>query len=296
MDSSARTRRACAAANLAHLAVAERLRAALEGAQIRFAFLKGMAFLDTLYRDPASRALGDVDLLAPESAKPVIRQVLGRAGFSPCAAPATHPASWDSHYNWKFLSPERTLVEVHFTLAPIGLFAIDHDALLARAVIRREARRIIPMLSAEDTLLSLAVHEAKHGYAVGAQGREDARRVIAQWCPDWDITIDRARQWGVAAALWVTLRSADCGAGDVPARVLDRLEPTLRHRAAITAAIRLPAGYPRLPAARRQWAQAATMLVIADRWRNRALFVRTYAARRMRDALALGRARVAIFH
>jgi hypothetical protein len=285
-------RRAVAGANLVHLRVAGRVAMAMAAAGVPCALLKGAAFLDTLYPDLSSRRLSDVDVLVPASARGQLEEVLGGRGFRPCPAPPTHPKSWATRYNSKFESDEGTLVEVHTRLAPAGLFAVDYPALFERLQRIDTGQRVVVTLSPEDTVIALAIHEAKHGYGVPAHCREDLRRVIDRWQPDWRAVIDRATSFAARTAVYVTLGAVRAEGVEVPARVLEELRPHRLHQRALEGVLRQPEGRPRLPVAQ-ALPQAATMLVAADSWTRRVAFVGQYLGRRLPDLLDRTRARLA---
>jgi hypothetical protein len=269
-----------AGANLLHLHVAAAFRDALANAGVQCLYLKGIAYLDTLY-ELHERELSDVDVLVPKRAQTTAFRVASELGWVAIAAPRSHRRGWLERYNQPFRTPNGPLVEVHVGLAPAGLFSIDMDAMFARAVTRPGRLGATPMLSAEDTLLALAVHEAKHGLEVPVKNRQDIARVIAAWSPDWDVVTKRARAWRAETATYMALaRARHEQDAHVPDAVLAALAPRQTRRAVLQ------------HVAAREWRRMGALLA-ADR---PAPALAHYFDRRVRDVLMAGHSMQPVLH
>jgi hypothetical protein len=276
------------ASNLRHLQVLELAAGAFKQARIPFLCLKGAAYLDTLFPDLSEREMCDVDVLVSANHRPQARRALEDFGFWYTPPPPTHEGGWDGHYSWHFRSPDHVLLELHAGFCQFGRYSIDYPGVWERSVTYPVEGRAVTTLSPEDSLLYAAVHEAKHSFALHASAREDVRRIIETWRPDWKQVVERAREWGAASSVYVTLLASRKYGASVPAWVLTKLRPGAARRAALHALVRLegdcngrwPASWPVV--------QAATALAFSDRNRQNLLMLSHYANRRTRDLWNLG--------
>ena len=121
--------------------------------------------------------------------------------------PDGRPITARHDYCQALRAPQGTVVEIHRWLCPRGLFTIDHQGLFARAVEHRP--------TAEDTLLTLVVHAAKHGFRLPLRAVVDTRRVVERLRPDGKLVASRALAWGAARATLAWLER--CGVADLVA-------------------------------------------------------------------------------
>lgn len=272
------------ASNLRALHALDQLRDALTCAGVPVLYLKGAAFLDTLYPDLGTRRMCDVDFLIPPAHRERARDILVSLGYRFQPAPAARRHSWRHHYNWQFhlSAADDMLFEAHVELCQPGRYPIDHDGLFARAVTYRVGEREIPTLCPEDSLLYAAIHEAKHWFHIDPERREDIRRMIDAWPPDWDQVVSRARAWHITTAVFITATAARIAGAGIPARVLDALRPSWMRRVVLDALVDRAAGSARL-APDRRLAQLAMTLATADRLRDVTGFLALYADKRARD-------------
>jgi hypothetical protein len=280
----ARQTRSRVASALLHSYVAEQVRLALQAGGVPCAYLKGVAFLDTLYAHPAERPLADVDVLVPRAARHRVVALLTAARLEAVPPPRHRRAGWDGHYNWQFRAASGPKVEIHFGFAPHHLFSIDYEEIWSRVVERRANARVIPTLDPEDTLLALSIHDAKHAYEVPDHNREDTRRVINHWQPDWEILVTRARRWGATCAAYITLLAVQQDKLPIPEHVLAALRPSRTRLALLETLLQLPKGAPRR-ANPSPWARTAIVGAVVDRWSQAGGFASYYAYRRGLDAL-----------
>jgi hypothetical protein len=104
-----------------------------------------------------------------------------------------------------------TLLELHWDLAPRGLFAIDLDLWRARAEVFQVIGQPALRFSSEDMLLHLALHMRKHRY-VGLRWLCDVAQLVrrhagAAACRplDWEYIIGAARAAGLTVLLYTSL-------------------------------------------------------------------------------------------
>jgi hypothetical protein len=170
--------------------------------------LKGAWLALRLYRDPGARSMADLDVLVPAADFWRACRVMRDAGFV-----VPDPVPLDRlpgriFYDHHFVHPRMpcSWVEVHRYLAYRAFAAPDHGAMLARAEVSVEHGAPLRMLTAEDTLVHLAIHQAKHGYRVRLRDTAD----VAALSPlvSWDDVVSRAVEAGAAACAWVALESA----------------------------------------------------------------------------------------
>lgn len=272
-----------AAANLRYLQIADDVVGHLRRAGVPALYLKGSAYLDTLYQLD-ERPMSDVDILIRAADRAACSRLLEASGYRALPPPPGRAHSWPHHYNWPFVpaaSPD-VLIEVHVELCQPGRYRIDYGGLWRRARELAVRDRTVAMLGAEDSLLHASVHELKHSFDIDPARREDIARMIAAWPVDWQIVTDRAREWGIATGLYVTLYASACAEIDVPTPVLDRLRPSRATRRLLGALIDLDRGVLRLRPLNRA-TQGLAMAATADRPGDFLRFAALYARKRWRD-------------
>jgi len=140
--------------------------AEMAAAGIPYAVLKGTYLYERLYRDVFPREYGDIDLLVPsgrvEDAVPALRRA-GYAGARRCFCRAAMPR-WHFHVTLISGKPGGLPLELHRSLVDrANLYRVPDAALFTR-LHTFQARGIgFTVLSAEDQLIYLCLHAAKHG-------------------------------------------------------------------------------------------------------------------------------------
>src|SRR5688572_12406115 len=188
-----------AGANLYRLERLEEVRAALQARGIPLLYLKGAAFLDTLYPELDSREMSDVDALVRGEDFARAREIIESLGYRRQAG----GPEVEQFYSWAYVQPGITL-EIHRAFCHEAQYDVDYAGVWKRAVVHRAPSRTIPTLCPEDTLLQLALHEAKHAFFVDERSGEDVRRAIREWRPDWRTVVDRAREWSMSLVLYIS--------------------------------------------------------------------------------------------
>jgi hypothetical protein len=211
---------------------------ALRAAGVEAMALKGVALADMLYDDVLVRPSTDLDILVrPEelvTALDVLCSVLG-ARTPPAEVVAFQRRhSYDVGCALPPAAGQTTLLEVHWQLAPSGLFALDLAAWRRRAQPFDLHGAAVLRLAAEEQLLHLALHMRKHRY-VGLRWLADCATLVGRFGDklDWDYVAASARQAGLRTLVYTTLTLAVQLLGAAcPDGVLQRLAPSsLRRRA-----------------------------------------------------------------
>jgi hypothetical protein len=174
---------------------------------------KGVVLSEVYYGDMALRQTGDMDLFVGKHDVARIKGAVRDLGYT-LRVPIPADAEEDyiaSGYECSFDSPAgRSLLEVQWALQP-RFFAVDFDMdkLFERAVNVSIAGRSVKTPSAEDLLLVLSVHAAKHVW-----GRLiwlcDIAQILKRENLNWDWVLDRARELGIERILRITLLLANC--------------------------------------------------------------------------------------
>ena len=169
---------------------------------------KGIVLSEVYYGDMALRQSGDMDLFVRRHDVARIQSAIRQLGYI-LRVPVPEDAAEDyiaSGYECTFDSPAgRNLLELQWALEP-RFYAVDFDmgGLFKRAVNVTVAGRRVKTPSAEDLLLVLSVHAAKHVW-----GRLIWLCNIAQILKlgnlNWDWVQAHARKFGIERILHVTL-------------------------------------------------------------------------------------------
>ncbi len=169
---------------------------------------KGIVLSEVYYGDMALRRAGDMDLFVRGQDVGRVKSAVRELGYT-VRVPIPEDAEDDyiaSGYECTFDSPAgKNLVELQWALQP-RFYAVDFDmdGLFERAVNVEVAGRRVKTPCAEDLLLVLAVHAAKHVW-----GRLiwlcDIAQILQLGKLNWDLVQARARRLGIERILHVTL-------------------------------------------------------------------------------------------
>jgi len=173
---------------------------------------KGIVMAEVYYGDMALRRSGDMDLFVRGRDVGRIKHAVRDLGYRQ-RVPVPEDAEEEyiaSGYECTFDSPAgKNLLELQWALQP-RFYAVDFDmeGLFERAVKVSVAGRAVKTPSAEDLLLVLSVHAAKHVW-----GRLiwlcDIAQILKRENLNWDWVQARARQFGIERILHVTLLLAN---------------------------------------------------------------------------------------
>ncbi len=274
------------ATNLMFLQGAEEIRATLESIGIPVLFLKGSAFLDTLYKDLGERPMCDVDILIPQDKRHEVDAALRDARFEMRVA-ADRPATRARLYNWAYIRGGNSplCVEAHVRFGHEEPYTIDYDGIWKRAVTYQTQDRRIPTLSPEDSLLYTSLHEAKHSFIWDERPSEDLRRILTEWSPSWDAVLARAKQWGMRNALYISLLRATNHGVEIPSDVLRQLAPSGARAWLVHRLIDPRTGDARYRRETKRL-QLAMLVACTDSMAGPMRFVSHWSLRRVQDVLA----------
>jgi hypothetical protein len=173
---------------------------------------KGVALAEMAYGDIALRHAGDIDLLIRPHDFPRIRDAVRELGYTPhlSLSPAEERAYLKSGYECAFDGAAGpNLLELQWAIQP-SFYAVDFDmqALFQRAVTVTVAGHPMKTPSADDLLLVLSAHAAKHVW-----GRLvwlcDIARIMGLPTLDWTWIASQAKALGIVRILCVTMLLAN---------------------------------------------------------------------------------------
>jgi hypothetical protein len=211
--------------------------AALGESGITVALLKGGALGSVVYRDPAFRTMGDVDLLAREDDLVAASRVLRRLGYT--ADDSWRSEAWyeaHHHHLAPLIAPDGSLiVELHRSIVEAGEGRVPVDELWERASLERIGGVPFRVLAPSDLLLHLCLHLARDNMFVGGKLRDlrDMAETIRHYgeAIEWDEVMTRAKEWQVAGYVyWALWLARDMAGAAVPAGVLEGLADARRGR------------------------------------------------------------------
>jgi hypothetical protein len=212
----------------------------LRSAGIEPLLLKGYALAELAYPDPVTRPSHDLDVLVRSDEVELACQALAQIG---CTLPnqATVDVQLANAYDLPVVLPPMaglaTVLELHWDLAPRGLFSVDLDLWRARAEVFDLAGQPARRFSPEDMLLHLALHMRKHRY-VGLRWLCDVAELLRRFdgsaAPrplDWEYVVGAARAAGLTVLLYTGLMLAQrLLDAPVASDLLARLEPAAWRR------------------------------------------------------------------
>ncbi|NLI79623.1 MAG: nucleotidyltransferase family protein [Candidatus Riflebacteria bacterium] len=189
--------------------------------------LKGVAFGETMYGDPAYKKMNDMDLLIRATDIAAVKEVLDGMGMVPLAlldGGEEDPDPRKTHHLPAYVSPDLQFVlGIHWGLAsPKAGYRLDHDGIWARRRPLRVAGQEVACLGPLDTLHHLGVHF--HYYKTGLKELGDLANVVrAAGTFDWEGFGRLVEEAGTATAVFRPVRLAQALYGiAVPAALLDR--------------------------------------------------------------------------
>jgi hypothetical protein len=173
---------------------------------------KGVVLSESYYGDIAMRRAGDIDLFVRKNDVGRIKDAVRELGYIPRhTIPKNAEKDYkESGYECSFDSAaSRNLLEIQWALQP-RFYAVDYDMdeLFVRAVKRTVGGRCVKTLAAEDLLLVLAVHAAKHvwGKLIWLC---DIAQILQRGELDWDLVQSRVQDLGVERILHITMQLAN---------------------------------------------------------------------------------------
>ena len=161
---------------------------------------KGPVLAQLLYGNVTLRQFSDLDLLIQSSDLPRIKSALAELGFEPGVqlAPREEREYVESGYEYAFdCAHGRNLVEVQWRILP-RFYCVDFDVngFFERAITFSLGGTTLRTLCAEDLLIVLCVHAAKHAWQQLSWLCDIAELAKSQDI-DWDVIQDHAKRLGV---------------------------------------------------------------------------------------------------
>jgi len=208
--------------------------------------LKGLWLCDRIYQMPAMRPGGDIDILVRREQVDSCLRLLEQQGIGQFWPNLLQDEYFTRHHlHQQRSTPDLSIwFEIHWALDhPYTLLTVNYAGIFERATPALLRGAPVREMSLPDLLLSLSIHLVKHAvYLPGLVGRADLPRIILadgmlmyyldiamvlrQYRDriDWDLTIQRAREWGAVDILASTLMASGRLLGaPVPENVMARL-------------------------------------------------------------------------
>lgn len=218
--------------------VLDRVARLLAAAGVPALLVKGAGLALTIYPDPASRPMSDVDLLVRPADALRACAALARGGLEPREV-ERRPVSNAVHGEKLFLARSgalETLIEVHTSLDKVVPRPLDPAAILARAApLPRLPGLFVP--APEDHALLVALHAAGHDFKHPAAFLD--LELLLRRGLDRGALVERARAYRLETVMFVMLtRLRDLGSPSIPADLVARFEPGPLRRALLGRAAR----------------------------------------------------------
>ena len=170
--------------------------------------LKGPALAEAAYGDASARCYSDLDVLVPPEHVWRAKAALQTIGYVPGLQLSSTSESvyLDTGYEYSFDGPAgRNLLEIQWRILP-RIYGIDINCgdLFDRSITATVSGRAVKALSAEDLLLVLCVHAAKHAW-MRLCWVCDIAAVLQAVSLDWNVVQQRARDLGIVRMVGISL-------------------------------------------------------------------------------------------
>jgi hypothetical protein len=188
----------------------DRVLSRLEEAGLAPVILKGGALRHTVYKEPAERSLGDLDLVVPLDQLEPAQAILMALGYQLIGAAQMIEAYRRHHFHIGFRHQNGFIVELHWALSRGGSFDLDTQTVFSRAHTTQRAN--FPPLrlpSAEDILMHMATQNDEDAFG-RLRRLVDLDRIVASSPQlDWAYLREAAQKGGAQALLGLSLRLAE---------------------------------------------------------------------------------------
>ena len=186
--------------------------------------VKGAVLQRTVYPDPSTRPMSDVDVVVRREQMALVHEVLARLGFHSRTTPEAHIpgeglAPDEEGYFIKPFGDWALLLEVHTRLEMHSGYQLPNWDRCAE--VRGSDGLLVPALDAHSALRHICFHLAKHGFEHGLMWLLDVRLFVErnQASIDWDVFIEQCEP-SARPLLGFTLGlAADWLGADVPERL-----------------------------------------------------------------------------
>jgi hypothetical protein len=189
--------------------------------------LKGTVLAEIIYKNPALRAIGDIDILVHPRDIPQSRSLLNRLGYQQMPA-SPH---WEHHFHEVPYYKQATyliLLELHWDLEDRRLVTIPEEEIWRRSQLFELNGIPTMVLSPEDNLLFLSTHLSKQTDTL-LKFLGDIAELLKKYQDtlDWDYIVTSARSWQTDVTVYYAMRRAkDLLGAPVPALSLEALKPS----------------------------------------------------------------------
>jgi len=198
-----------------------------ETRDIKTIVLKGLWMCEKIYQNPAIRPGADIDILVQRDDVDACLNLLSEQGIGEFWPNLLKDEYFTRHHlHQQRSNPDLSIwFEIHWAFDhPYTLLTVDYESIFARAQRSTLLNAPIQEMALPDLLLSLAIHLVKHAvYLPSLHDRADLpRTILADGMLmyylditevlkqnkeiDWDLTIQRAREWGAVDILGSVLQ------------------------------------------------------------------------------------------
>jgi hypothetical protein len=177
-----------------------RISAAFGQAQIRVAPLKGAAFLQDIYFDIPARPMVDIDLLVEKADLPAAGKILLGLGFMESSGGLDQNYWLEKQCHIHFIKRESAKNVVYLDLH----FSLDFKRKNMEILPQLWSRVREGMLSPEDMIFCLALHQRRLGKALCLKNVVDAGLILKKYqdTMDWGYLIEQAKSGRMRSALF----------------------------------------------------------------------------------------------
>jgi len=294
LDSLRQQSRLVAQKNLLLTAELMQILPLLENEGIAAVPYKGPVLACLLYGNLGARTTGDLDLLLHPHQVTQAQHVLSARGYEATRpmGPREQEAQLQAEGALELLHPTRHVrLDLHCSLAPHHLcIDLDIDGMLKRVEMIPFAGMSVRCLRAEDLLLALSIHAAKHGWQRLIWLSDIAALLRRSQDLNWDVLLQSAQGAGVERILCVSLLLArDSLRASLPEHVLEHCR---RDRRLATLEAQVRAGWTE-PAgvAESSWQQRFFLLRLREGALRQLCCLWRYAGLRRARATALNPSR-----
>lgn len=171
--------------------------------------LKGAALCSSVYREPAERQFGDIDLLLESREVAPATELLSGMGYEPLGGEEGVEAYQAHHYHVRLEHPRGFVVELHWDLTrPDSAFRLDADAFRSRAGTLDSSDVALRMPSPEDHVPLIVVQQLQGGFR-GLRRLVDIDRIVrASTDMDWSYVARAAAAGGLETGTGLALELA----------------------------------------------------------------------------------------
>lgn len=200
--------------------------------------LKGFSLIQTLYRsNPELRIMVDVDILVKETEFPKVKNILTQIGYAQNNAPAENKVLFETVFSKMISINLPVIIEVHTELSPARPYPLKLPQLWERTQEKTINGQKIPLLSAEDTFLSLALHLRRHLRRVTLKFIVDIAELLNASGEnlDWIYIKKSAKNNHIITTVYLSLYIAkELLDRPVPAEILNKFRPNIIKSALIS--------------------------------------------------------------